>query len=373
MAVQRAMVYHDVAITSRRHTAEGFLLAKAALSRAGVFHYKPGEGNFPNTGAPVRVMRTEDSLFHPETLASFKAAVLTMDHPPKNVDSSNWWKFSIGNVTGEPTKAEGGLIESDIIIRDAFAIQAVDNGTRELSIGYEFEYEPAAESTLSYDYISKGPMTINHVALVDKGRAGERVAVYDKAQGGTMDNTDMEKITETVKAALADHAPKGTDTEAMAKAVTSGLTESLSPFMDTLKNLSTAMAERKKEEAIAKAKDAADKLKAETLTEERQRVAVLEDAKPLIAADKYEAVKTGSVKDILVAAVADAVPNASEQSEEYLRGVMAGMSRDRQKVEERRGIAPAGNLGDKDTATAYDAFVDAMTNDWKTPIGERPS
>ena len=71
---------------------------------------------------------------------------------------------------------------ADLHIHDRDLINAIQNGKREISCGYECDYVKNEDGTYSQKYI-RG----NHVAVVDRGRAGKRAAILDS------DKTKAEK------------------------------------------------------------------------------------------------------------------------------------------------------------------------------------
>ena len=67
-----------------------------------------------------------------------------------------------------------GYVIADLHIHDKSLIQAVQNGKREISCGYECEYIDNGDGTYSQKNI-RG----NHIAVVTRGRAGKRAAILD--------------------------------------------------------------------------------------------------------------------------------------------------------------------------------------------------
>ena len=145
--------------------------------------------------------------------------------------------------------------------------------------------------------------------------------------------------------------------------------------MDSMKNVAEAMAAEQQrqaqEAAVAKAQDAAEKLVAETLNTERARVAVLDQAKPLIPAERWEGIKDSPVKEILVAAVGDSVPDAANQSEEVLRGAMLILAKNGQQ--QRQQVADyrqsTGIVGDSvRQGSAFADYVKSLEDGYKQPM-----
>jgi hypothetical protein len=158
-------------------TPEGFLVAhNVPVSRAGWYDYMPHEIGV--TGAtPVRVYRPPEEVFSPGAIASFEGKPLTDDHPPKGVspqDARLYVKGSTQNVR-RGTGDDADLLLADLIVYDENLIREIRDGKREVSAGYECEYEPQDDGT----YIQRAVVG-NHVAVVDQGRAGDRVKIYDR-------------------------------------------------------------------------------------------------------------------------------------------------------------------------------------------------
>ncbi len=168
-------------------TPEGFLVCPGvAIARTGSQRYLPDE--VPEDIAAgltadeeVLVYRPESEVFSPRTLASFEGKPLTIDHPDEDVTPENWAELAAGHVQnvrgGNPDKGQQpDLVYADIVITRADAIDAVRNGLRELSCGYDAEYEAIRPGVGRQIHI-----TGNHVALVEHGRAGARCRINDRA------------------------------------------------------------------------------------------------------------------------------------------------------------------------------------------------
>jgi len=109
---------------------------------------------------------------------------VTMGHPPRPVDTSNARRYGIGH-TGQDIRRDGDKMRGTILIDDKEAISEMKAGRREISNGYfcQLEMSPGVtqgiegvEDGLSYDCIQR-EIEGNHVAIVDRGRAGPDVAV----------------------------------------------------------------------------------------------------------------------------------------------------------------------------------------------------
>ena len=168
-------------------TPEGFLICPGvAIARTGSQRYMPDEvpedlADGLDADAEVLVHRPESEVFAPRTLASFEGKPLTIDHPDEDVTPENWKELAVGHIQnvrrGSPDKGQQpDLVYADIVITRADAIEAVQNGLRELSCGYDAEYEAISPGVGRQIHI-----TGNHVALVEHGRAGARCRINDRA------------------------------------------------------------------------------------------------------------------------------------------------------------------------------------------------
>lgn len=170
-------------ITHRTVTDEGFLHVPAKVARTGIQQYLARELQLP--GDPnriVRVMRPEDSVFEPEYLESFDGADITLDHPPEFVNAKNYQTYSRGVVRGPGVRTGDDWIECNIIVKDAAATKAINDGKAEVSVGYTSVYDDNVPEGADYEFIQRN-MRVNHVAIVDRARAGSLARVYDNQRG----------------------------------------------------------------------------------------------------------------------------------------------------------------------------------------------
>lgn len=165
-------------------TPEGFLLCEAVpIARIGTLLYDESElvnedGPLIEGGAGglVTIERNADEVFRAETIASFEGKPVTLAHPEDFVNPGNWRELSMG-ITQNVRRGDGvenDLMLADLLITDAQAIEDVRNGLRQVSCGYDAEYEQLA--------VGRGRQTNivgNHVALVERGRCGPRCAIGD--------------------------------------------------------------------------------------------------------------------------------------------------------------------------------------------------
>ena len=172
-------------ITHRRISDEGFLHAPAKVARTGIQEYLAKELGLPgDPNRVVRVMRPEDSVFDENYLQSFDGTDITLDHPPVFVDSKNYQQYSRGVVKGAGTR-DGDWIICNMIVKDNAAIRAIQEGKAEVSVGYSSLYDDNVPEGADYEFIQR-EMIVNHVAIVDRARAGGLARFFDNLRGQTM-------------------------------------------------------------------------------------------------------------------------------------------------------------------------------------------
>ncbi len=177
-----------------RREPEGYLLClNVPVARTGTQEYLPEELGLPPGSSSVPVLRPEEEVFAPETVASFEGMPVTNDHPPLGVTAENIRSLQKGHAHNVRRGAgeESDLLLADLIITDPELIRAVLNGKREISCGYM--YELCEENGRYIQRRIRG----NHVAVVDAGRAGRRVSIRDEQP-----EKQPERRTQTMKKSL---------------------------------------------------------------------------------------------------------------------------------------------------------------------------
>lgn len=180
---------------NQTETPEGFLIClNVPIARTGTQTYLRSELGFDDdpTGL-VDVIRTEEEVFSPATIASFEGKPATEDHPPVEVKPDNISAYDRGHVQNvhRGTGEESDLLIADLYITSPPLIDAIRSGRlREVSCGYDCEYRMDEQGRL-YQCGIRG----NHVAVVSAGRAGPRVAIKDSAEES---NTPTERGKKTM-------------------------------------------------------------------------------------------------------------------------------------------------------------------------------
>lgn len=171
------------ATATARICADGSLVADVRGARVGIQTYTPSEAGAPDTfaGNVVRVYRPEEEVFSRDSLASFAAAPVTIDHPSEMVDAANWKRHGVGEINGDIAR-DGEFVRVPLIVRDAAAVEKVRTTHKQLSMGYTCTLDwtpgntPAGEA---YDAVQRS-IRINHIAAVKAARGGPELKISDE-------------------------------------------------------------------------------------------------------------------------------------------------------------------------------------------------
>ncbi len=192
-------------IGKTRMTADGYMVGEVRCARTGVQTYMAADFGLPGGGV-IGVYRPETAVFDKASLATYAGKPVTMGHPPELVTADNWKTYAAGDIGGEIAR-DGEFVVVPIKLMDAQAIAAVQNGTREISMGYtttiSIEDGTAPDGT-PYQAVQTGPIRINHLAIVPRARGGSSLRIGDGANSwGAAPITPERKDTAMADTALA--------------------------------------------------------------------------------------------------------------------------------------------------------------------------
>ena len=197
-------------------TPEGFLICKdVPIARTGTQQYRGCEFGGPVADGIYNVQRPEAEVFDRAAVASFEGKPVCDEHPEEDVTPDNYGRYMKG-VCRDVRRGDGDLsncLVADLVIYDADLINKIETGKREISCGYDCLWNPTSDS--SYDQLE---IRGNHVAVVDRGRAGHKVAIRDTAddkKGGTKMSKSL--IGRILRALARDESTTPEDMEAAAK------------------------------------------------------------------------------------------------------------------------------------------------------------
>lgn len=260
---------------SLRRTRDGYAVAEVRVARAGnVQEYYGRELGIDRH--KVRIYRPVDEVFNRDAIASYAGVPITLGHPAGNVTAATWKDLAVGE-TGDDVLRDGEFVRIPIMLRDIKAITAVEDGVRELSMGYnatlrmEDGVSPAGDP---YDAVM-GSFKMNHLAVVKVARGGSELRIGDSANNwGASPVTDERNTDMELRKVLVDGLQVET-TEAGAHAITK-LTKDLQTSAASIADLNTTHA------AAIAAKDAVIAAKDKELA---AKDAALDAAKAKIVSD----------------------------------------------------------------------------------------
>lgn len=156
-----------------RKTADGYLVGTVKCARTGIQVYTRKELGLQGDGV-VNVYRPPEVVFSKDSLATFAGKPVTLGHPSVPVTADNWKDLAVGAI-GEDIARDGETVRVPIALMDAAAIGLVEQGLREISMGYSTPVtmeDGVTPDGIPYQAKQTGPIRINHLAIVSQARGG---------------------------------------------------------------------------------------------------------------------------------------------------------------------------------------------------------
>lgn len=194
MKVQR---FDSLPLDATYFTDEGYLVDHPIVTSVGIFVYHNPDGS------ERRELRLPEEVFAEKSLASYKGKPIIVTHDAGYVDTDNVKEESIGTILSEGYR-DGDDVRAEIIIHDTDSLKKYK--MRELSCGYNLRLDetPGVWEGQPYDAIQRD-IEINHLALVDKARAGEQARLNIDGQGNDCMKGEKLNMENTTK--RTDGAP----------------------------------------------------------------------------------------------------------------------------------------------------------------------
>jgi hypothetical protein len=201
-----------------RICADGSLVAEVFAARTGLQDYLGAEvdpeGSRFKADQIVKVYRPESEVFKVDSLATYAAAPVTLDHPSVEVTADNWRDYGRGEINGDVAR-DGQRVRVPIIVRDAAAVKAATTTHKQLSMGYATDLQFPADGQhpdgTACDAFQTN-LRINHIALVRAARGGPELRVVDE-------RTTPESKEPAMKIKIGDAEVDATNGEAVRIAV----------------------------------------------------------------------------------------------------------------------------------------------------------
>jgi uncharacterized protein len=263
------------ALNSQRvYTDEGFLRVPGKAARTGIQEYLASELGLKDR-APndiIRVYRPAEEVFNDASLQSYLGADVTNNHPPTLVNASTYRNTSVGVVTSIG-RQDGDFVIVDMVIKDKDAIKAVETGKCELSAGYTAVYDDTPGTTPEgepYDF-RQTQIKINHVAIVDRARAGAMARIFDNMEKKPMYQitTDTGLKVDVADAAVVDAFKRLEQRVSDAEAAKETVQAQLDAALEQVADLTTKCSDealKARVEAIARVTSSARKVAGDEFT-----------------------------------------------------------------------------------------------------------
>lgn len=166
-----------------RRTSQGYLRVDGWASRTGILEYRNPDGTIR------RELREPDAVFDESSLLGFEGAPITDDHPSTMVDIHNAKQLTKGHVLSVGRR-DGDHVAVSLVVTDPELIRKMENGKRQLSTGYYVELDETPGTHPQYGrydarQVRVGP--VNHLAVVERGRAGTASVRMDAAMDVRLD------------------------------------------------------------------------------------------------------------------------------------------------------------------------------------------
>lgn len=369
----------NVEFTTQEITPEGFLKAQVALTTVGIQEYYGDELGLEPSDKAFKIFRGPDTVFHPDTLASGAMKPVVRDHPTEDVSPENYRRLAVGHLGETIGKLDESRIGTAAIIFDAATIKEIQEKKRsQTSSGYgaDIVMEPGVWQGDEYDGHFDGPMYINHLACVERGRCGPNVGFFD-SEGNRMkikfkdlkkvldgagvkynadykddDEISSEQFAKLLKDAVKQPEPKDNTEEfaSMLKDAMAGMGKKESmdadPYMMLAKMMKYMMGGNMDGYGGMKKTDAKPEPKPEPKNLDdavAHRVKLLADAAPMLADDFNADGKTD--REIMVAALGDKFKVDDSMTDDYIRGIFAERAATRAKANDamQNGFNDAGS------------------------------
>ena len=156
-------------------TPEGYLICQnVPVSRTGVqFYYGSEMGLTDRANERIPVYRLPEDVFAEESLRSLESKPITDDHPSQMVTVENAGFLTMGH--GRNARHNNKNVIADLVVMSRELIAGIREKRKyEISLGYTCNYVPYK------DGFKQTNIRINHIAVVETGRAGRNVAIKDK-------------------------------------------------------------------------------------------------------------------------------------------------------------------------------------------------
>jgi len=241
--------------TKRKLTDAGQMLVPCKFARTGTQQYTAKQLGLKdrNDNEVITVHREAADVFDEASMDTFRSAPVTIGHPKNEagesivVSAKNAKALQVGMLEGMPVQDEDTL-GGTLVLTAQEAIDALEDGTQELSAGYTCDIEDVDGT-----YFQRN-IKANHIAIVAKGRAGSSCRISDEALDIIEDGAIEAKVAQA-KAEAAEQEAKEAE-KAAEKAERQEKAEAVLAEKEAKEAAKVSKAEKKEAKKVAAAEKA---------------------------------------------------------------------------------------------------------------------
>ena len=359
--------------TSREYTKEGYLKVRARLARPGIQKYYGMDLGIKDQPFKLfSIYRPPEVVFKDSLLDSFNGMDVTNGHPSQGINSANYKELVAGVATSKAEKEpDSNYIACDLQIKDRELIHEIEAGKKEISLGYDSQItfgEGVTPEGEHYDGILDDITHINHIAVVNKGRAGG-ARLYD-----SLGEKTMKLKIGTVEVELQDEI--GSAVQKEYEKIQTQLKDAETKLSDLTKE--KAKADSEVETLKAQLKDAESKiLTPEQMAERMKAISEVQASAKIVAGEKFVCDSMDSV-EIKRAALSQAIPEKDFKgaSEDYVNAFFDAQltfAKSAKKSHQALSDAlnPQLNDGKDKECEAYAKHMKEAPEAWKKGLGQK--
>lgn len=181
MKLQR---YDRSLINDYAETPEGYLTVRVPITRPGVFPYARQDGTVQMEA------KLPEEIFSDRVLYTAKSKPVTDGHPNEPVTIDNYPQYAKG-LSHTDSRVEDLKVWVSLTVTDKALIQKIYDGQNEISIGFMSDVvaESGTYDGQNYEFVQRN-IEINHIAVVEKGRAGPEVAIRSDSDAWQIDSKE---------------------------------------------------------------------------------------------------------------------------------------------------------------------------------------
>lgn len=305
--------------SNRIEDVNGFIaIKKNPITRVGVFPYLGRSIGAPEPDRIYMVYRPEEELNNQEAIDSFKTIPIVNDHEMLGDDQVGLTpaeRKGLHGTTGDDVVFENGVLYSNIKIFSKMLRGLIEQGKKDLSLGYRCIYEKLAGTFNGqhYDYVQRR-LRGNHLALVDQARCD--VAVLD--HNFAFDQMDLTQETEELKMAENENpnADKDEDKKEPTLAEVAAIVESIVPVIAKINETLASLAVAKPADVVEETLDEDEEKKDDDKKDEK-KAEDEDDKKESKAMDSAIKILTAKVDDLSKNGLKNAVVDVAKRNELY--------------------------------------------------------